>query len=396
MVDDLLAINQCGPKSMKMNTIINSKIELKKLEFHLPEASKVGKCNFMHIGKPSESCPGMKVHGQSAIEVKEAMYLGDIIRSDGKNISNVKSRVQKGIGIAAEIISLLKSISFGKRHFEIAVILREARLINCILTNAEVWYSLGNTEIANHEKVDTMFLRKVLSVPPSVSKESLYLELGLIPISVIIKSRRVMYLHYLANLQKDEMLYKVFIAQWQYPGKDDWTEIVRADLLDLGLTLKLDYLRGISKNSFKRSVKVKSRQFALDYLLKVKEKHTKMKDLNYSELKMQNYLKDPKISVEEAQNIFRFRTRSANFKENMKAKYAEILCPLCENQPDSQSHSFECSIVKEKIKISGNYEDIFNEIIPYDVSKSLMEIRKLRENVMLSQVDPRASFDAAE
>ena len=79
-----------------------------------------------------------------------------------------------------------------------------------------------------------------------------------------------MYLHYLANLQKDEMLYKVFIAQWQYPGKDDWTEIVRADLLDLGLTLKLDYIRGISKNSFKRSVKVKSRQFALDYLLKVK------------------------------------------------------------------------------------------------------------------------------
>ena len=94
-----------------------------------------------------------------------------------------------------------------------------------------------------------------------------------------------------------------------------------------------------------------------------------MKDLNYSELKMQNYSKDPKISVEEAQNIFRFRTRSANFKENMKAKYAETLCPLCENQPDSQSHNFEYSIVKEKIKISGNYEDIFNEIIPYDVSK---------------------------
>ena len=49
-----------------------------------------------------------------------------------------------------------------------------------------------------------------------------------------------MYLH--ANLQKDEMLYKVCIAQWKYPGKYDWTEIVRADLLDLGLTRKLDYL----------------------------------------------------------------------------------------------------------------------------------------------------------
>ena len=232
--------------------------------------------------------------------------------------------------------------------------MREARLTNCILTNAEVWYSLGNTEIANLEKVDTMFLRKVLSVPKSVSKESLYLELGLVPISVIIKSRRVIYLHYLANLKKGEMLYEVFKTQWQYPGKDDWTETVRADLTDLGLNLNLEHLRSISKNSFKRLVKLKSKQFALEGLSKMKEKHSKMKDLYYSELKMQNYFKDPKIPVEEAQNIFRFRTRSANFKENMKTKYKETLCPLCEIQPDSQAHSFKCSVVNEKINIDGN------------------------------------------
>ena len=97
-------------------------------------------------------------------------------------------------------------------------------------------------------------------------KESIYLELGLVPISVIIKLRRVMYLHYLANLKKGEMLYEVFKTQCQYPRKDDWTETMRADLTELGLNPNLEHLRSISKNSFKRLFKHKSKQFALEYL----------------------------------------------------------------------------------------------------------------------------------
>ena len=94
MVDDLLAINKCGLQSIKVNTTINSMIELKKLQFHLPEENKPGKCNFMHIGKPNKSCPGMKVHGLNAGEVTEARYLGDLIRNDGKNLSNIRDRVR--------------------------------------------------------------------------------------------------------------------------------------------------------------------------------------------------------------------------------------------------------------------------------------------------------------
>ena len=340
----------------------------------------------------------MKVHGLNASEVTEARYLGDLIRNDRKNLSNIRDRVRKGMGIAAEIHHLLKTISFGVRYFDIAKVLREARLINCVLTNAEVWYSLEKKEIADLETIDNLYLRKVLAVPVSVSKESLYLELGLTPISVIIKSRRVMYLHYLANLKKGEMLYQVFESQWKYPTKGDWTESVKVDLLDFGLTFTLDQLRCISKNSFKRIVKQSTKAYALKYLLNIKEKHSKMKNLHYTELKMQSYFRDPGIPVAEAQNIFRFRTRSANFKENMKSMYSDFFCPLCEKEPDSQEHSFRCSAVKQKVKIEWQYEDIFQGKIPLGLSKTLMEITKLRKNMNLSSdtEDPRASLDAAE
>ena len=44
----------------------------------------------------------MKVHGVHADKVDDASYLGDIIRQDGKNTSNVKSRENKGMGIVTK------------------------------------------------------------------------------------------------------------------------------------------------------------------------------------------------------------------------------------------------------------------------------------------------------
>ena len=81
----------------------------------------------------------MKVHGHKADQVDEAVYLGDIIRSDGKNTSNIRNRVNKGIGQISKIMDILKSVSFGSNYFEIATTLREAQFINGILTNADVW-----------------------------------------------------------------------------------------------------------------------------------------------------------------------------------------------------------------------------------------------------------------
>ena len=68
----------------------------------------------------------MKVHGQEADRVSEAVYLGDIISQDGKNSQNIKSRVSKGMGIISQIMEILQTVSFGSKYFEIAIVLREA------------------------------------------------------------------------------------------------------------------------------------------------------------------------------------------------------------------------------------------------------------------------------
>ena len=166
------------------------------------------------------------------------------------------------------------------------------------------------------EEVDKLLIRRILNAPLSACVESLYLELGLIPIHIIIKSRRVKYLHYLLRLKESEMLFKVFQAQLKYPVRDDWTITVKQDLEDLRINLSFEEMKRKSEWSFKRLVKIKTKEYALDYLLKLKGKHSKMSNLHYSELKIQNYLKNENISIKEAQNLFRYRTRVAKVKEN--------------------------------------------------------------------------------
>ena len=113
MMDDIDGINKCGIDSVKLNTFINTEIEMKKLRFHVPDVKGKSKCHKMHIGRKQETCPVLKVHDTIMEEVTEDTYLGDIISSDGKNSKNLEHRISKGIGIISQIMHILESVSLG-------------------------------------------------------------------------------------------------------------------------------------------------------------------------------------------------------------------------------------------------------------------------------------------
>ena len=76
------------------------------------------------------------------------------------------------------------------------------------------------------------------------------------------------------------------------------------------------------------------------------QKHSKMKNLNYNELKTQKYLLDPKTTVKTKQQLFGIRTRMEMFKHNYKGNYTSLYCPLCSTHPDSQEEAANCPEVK--------------------------------------------------
>ena len=382
MVDDINAISRCGLASVSLNTYINTQIELKKLRFHVPDQDGNSKCHKMHIGGNKEMCPELKVHGTVMEGVEQDTYLGDVISSDGKNRKNVEKRISKGIGIITQILNLLEIVSFGKHYVEIALLLRESMFINGVLFNAEVWYGLTKSEISEFEDLDRLLLRKILNVPVSSPKESYYLELGIIPIGEIIRMRRIQYLHHLVTRQENEMLYQFFITQWTNPTKGDWTEKVKEDMEELRIPTDFNFLKSKSKNSFKQLVKTQVKKYAFINLMEKKKKHSKMDNIEYEELKKQDYFSIKGINVEEVRNIFKIRTRMAPYGQNFRGGQETVSCPLCEVQADDQVHGFQCEEIKNKIEINIEVEDIYQQSITKQMAEEVTNILKAREKLI--------------
>ena len=220
----------------------------------------------MHIGRKHLPCPILKVHDTDVEEVTEDTYLGDIVSADGRNSKNISARLSKGLGLITQIMNMLEAVSLGEHYMEIAIMFREALFINGILTNADIWYGFSESEVQQFEDLDKHLLRRVLQVPISTPEEALHLELGLLPIGVLVKARRINFFHYLLRRSESEMLYQFFQTQWNNPSKGDWTETVKVDLKHFGIACDFKKIKSKSTEAFKRTVRIKAQEYALEKL----------------------------------------------------------------------------------------------------------------------------------
>ena len=153
-------------------------------------------------------------------------------------------------------------------------------------------------------------------------------------------ARRLNFLHHLANMNNEEMLYKFFIWQWEHPSRNDWTEQVRADMVKVGMPATLEFLTSKSKNAFKGLVKNKIKAYEFSSL--IQERGSKTVNLKYTHLHMQEYLLLENMTKNQAIALFKFRTRMAPFVDNFRAGKRGSPCPLCLSHLDSQEESFNC------------------------------------------------------
>ena len=182
------------------------------------------------------------------------------------------------------------------------------------------------------------------------------------------------------------MLYKLFITQWKQGSKDDWTEQVKNDLADVGLPEDLELIKSKSNYSFKTLVKIKIKEYAFFNYLEKKASHSKLDDLWYSDLQLQEYLKLSDLSAFEAKKVFSYRTRSAQYSANYPDGAGGLKpCPLCFLHLDCQPLAFQCPVIKENIQIKVKYSDIFESDVDLAVAKTLTKIDKLRDDHLSSR-----------
>ena len=228
LIDNCLGFSRCGADAVELNAIINTKIISKKLRL------SVNKCNHLHVSKTKTKCySNLKADNSIMKKSTECSYLGDILSSSGSLDATIEHRRQKGVGLCSQITGLVNGLSLGHYYFKIAFMFRESMLLNGILTNAEIWYPITDTQIEVLENIDLMLIRKLIKGHAKAPKEAFFMETGLLPIQFVCMKRRMMYLHHILSKPKSELIRKVYEVQQQITTKNDWYSLVQDNKKEL-------------------------------------------------------------------------------------------------------------------------------------------------------------------
>ena len=117
-------------------------------------------------------------------------------------------------------------LSLGSFHFEIAMVLREAKFTNSILTNAEVWHNMQSKHTDSLEKYDLTLLRNIQNAHAKTATEAFYLELGIYPLKYHLAIRRITYLWTILHSDSSELRRNIYDMQQYKAIKGDWGKLV--------------------------------------------------------------------------------------------------------------------------------------------------------------------------
>ena len=212
------------------------------------------------------------------------------------------------------------------------------------------------------------------------------METAAIPIEYILASRRINYLHNILTKEDSELVKRVYSAQIENPSKGDWCHNVKMDMELISLNMNNCEIISMSKNKFKMHVKKCMTSATFKSLKALQSEHSKIRDISYTEYRLQSYLKCDKLNKEESSTIFNMRANTVNsFKICFPTLYTnDTLCKLGCQGEDSIRHVFQCEELGPQSNI--NYNDIFsNESMKKEVVVEFLRRCQLRSAVLAAR-----------
>ena len=105
-------------------------------------------------------------------------------------------------------------------------------------------------------------------------------------------------------------------------------------------------------------------------------------NLSYNKLELEKYLILENCTVEEAQIMFKFRCRMADFQENFRGGRGPQPCQLCGIHLDNQETSFQCPEILKQLVIKHSYSEIFKKNIPVELFQTISRINSIRVEML--------------
>ena len=110
------------------------------------------------------------------------------------------------------------------------------------------------------------------------------------------------------------MVFKVFEATREKPIKNDFVQTCTKYLDKLKINLSFEEIGNMSSYTFKNLVKTKTTEAGFAYLIMEKNKQTKISQIVYDKLQLQEYLCSENHNTDLSKFIFKGRTKTLDIK----------------------------------------------------------------------------------
>ena len=195
-----------------------------------------------------------------------------------------------------------------------------------------------------------------------------------------------MYWWHILNVEETEMINKVYRAQKLSPVSGDWVLLIEEDKQMFNIKMADDEVKVVSKYKFTNFVKKKAKELTIEYLMRLRQRHSKSTDLDVQDLSISPYLIDGRFSKESRELLFKLRSKTMDVKENFKNAYFNnhMLCELCLLFPCTQSHPLQCPqlniklVVDKKLTLSDTdvFGSVEKQLLYVNIYKQFWELRE--------------------
>ena len=163
----------------------------------------------------------------------------------------------------------------------------------------------------------------------------------MLPIKYEIHKRQISFLHHIIHLSEDDPVHKLWKYQASLPDHCNWWSGVKKLMEKYAIVMSVEEIAEVSKDSFKRLVKLAIKKVALKELKEECRSKEKTAEISYDELKPQEYL--TKLGPSQSKIIFKCRSKTLNIKEHMQYKYrGNNHCRWCGVSDETLAHIVNC------------------------------------------------------
>ena len=306
------------------------------------------KCVVMVVnGKRGDVAPVLEIEGQVMAQVDKAKYVGDIINEKGTNSDLVDDRIRKGTGKMIDILAMCEESGLGRYRVQSILLLYHTVFVQTLISNCQGWSHITKGNLESFQKLQQKFLKLALWLPLSTSNTFIFLELGILPLTHEIQKRRLIYLHHVVTLPKEDPLSRTYYQGLRLKFERNWANDIGELRKRYGLTQTDEEISLLSYNQWKGIVSARVDEIAFSELNVSLEVSSKLINIRYDSFRCQQYLE--MIDARSARRIARIRSRTLSCKRNHKDAYKDLSCRGCGIVEETQEHFLNCEEIHGEV-----------------------------------------------